>query len=215
MNPGDPVGSLTVIEEAPRGPNRHRMFLCKCICGKVVKVRRVELLAARRTSCGCAMVKRAVAIGHANRTHGESYGTGDTTEYHSWNQMIGRCCNPANHGYKDYGARGITVCERWRNSFEAFLADLGRKPSPQHSLDRYPDNDGNYEPGNVRWATRTEQGRNKRNNKLLAYKGQVLPLSAWAERIGIDRDTLAFRLKSGWTPSQVLTTPVKMRRKIT
>ncbi|HEX7893188.1 MAG TPA: hypothetical protein VF447_03285 [Terriglobales bacterium] len=86
-----------------------------------------------------------------------------TREYRAWAGMIQRCTNPKHARWADWGGRGITVCERWR-SFENFYADMGNRPSPAHSLDRFPDNDGNYEPGNVRWATRSEQQLNKRPN---------------------------------------------------
>jgi hypothetical protein len=107
----------------------------------------------------------------AQRTHGESTRGGPTPEYTVWALMKQRCNNPRSTAFFYYGARGIGVCERWTNSFEAFLADMGRRPSPQHSIDRYPDNDGDYEPGNCRWATKQEQQVNKkrrRRTKMIA-----------------------------------------------
>jgi len=103
--------------------------------------------------------------------------------------MIGRCYRPRNHRYAWYGGRGIRVCDRWRTSFEAFLADVGPRPTPRHSLDRI-DNDGDYEPGNVRWATSFEQSRNRRNVKLYTHDGETLTLSEWADRVGLPYSTL-------------------------
>ena len=94
------------------------------------------------------------------RTHGESHDN-RTTEYTSWLSMRMRCLQPSHDSYARYGGRGITICDRWINSFENFLADMGRKPTPQHSLDRFPDKDGNYEPTNCRWATKSEQIANR------------------------------------------------------
>jgi hypothetical protein len=111
--------------------------------------------------------------------------------------MKWRCGNPKAQQYKWYGARGIKVCERWRNSFEAFLSDMGRRPSPGHSLDRI-DNDGDYEPGNCRWATATEQNRNRRGLSLIEYRGETVCMTELCKRTGIPRTTLRRRLATGW-----------------
>jgi hypothetical protein len=131
-------------------------------------------------------------------THGHSKGFRHTKVYSVWHLMVQRCTNPNCKGWKWYGSRGITVCDRWR-SFENFLADMGEPPSPEHSIDRYPDNDGNYEPGNCRWATAKEQANNKRNNKLISYNGQTKTLQGWADMLGVKANTLNYRLRRGWT----------------
>lgn len=105
--------------------------------------------------------------------------------------MIARC---SNLDEKNYGARGITVCDRWRNSFASFLADMGPRPSPKHSIDRYPNNNGNYEPGNCRWATDKEQARNTRRNVVIEFGGISLTTVEWAARLGISRQCLNQRL---------------------
>lgn len=138
-------------------------------------------------------------------TQGLSY----TSEYRAWQTMRLRCTVPANAAYPNYGGRGIKVCERWLNSVEAFIDDMGPKPSPKHELDRYPDNDGNYEPGNCRWATRSENDRNLRNNRIVEHEGEALTIAAWAERYGIRPDTLLKRINSGWLVSEALLTPTR------
>jgi hypothetical protein len=119
--------------------------------------------------------------------------------------MIRRCTDPQDKDYPTYGGRGISVCERWLSSVEAFLEDMGPRP-PGMSLDRI-DNNGNYEPGNCRWATSAEQARNTRSTKWLEHAGQVLPVVAWAEITGLPVDTLYGRLKRGWDAGRALTTP--------
>jgi hypothetical protein len=123
--------------------------------------------------------------------------------YTSWRNMIQRCTNPRDLQFRNYGGRGIRVCEAWRLDFVAFLRDMGARP-PGTSLDRI-DNEGNYEPGNCRWATRQEQQANKRNTRRLTFQGQTLPVAAWARRFGIPSDTLAWRLgRGGWSAARAL-----------
>lgn len=130
-----------------------------------------------------------------------THGMSRTPEHRAWAKMKERCFNPNNKDWHIYGGRGITVCERWRNSFEAFFEDMGLKPSPRHSLDRYPDQDGNYEPGNVRWATARQQALNLRVNRLVTVNGETLPLKEACRRLGIaDRyKAVHRRMKKGAT----------------
>jgi hypothetical protein len=118
--------------------------------------------------------------------------------------MINRCRCPWNSGYKYYGARGIKVCERWFNSFPAFLEDMGPRPSKEYSIDRI-DNNGNYEPGNCRWSTRVEQGRNKSTNVMVTHAGETLCVSEWAERYGVGASMLSNRLRAGWSFEDAVT----------
>ena len=143
------------------------------------------------------------------RTHG--HGTDNSPTYRSWAQMLQRCRNPKNDRFKDYGGRGIIVCDRWR-SFENFLSDMGSRPEGT-SIDRYPDKNGNYEPGNCRWATRREQQNNMRSNAVLACYGITATLSEWAERTGIAKDTLRRRVNMCWPVDRILAQPVQQRRK--
>lgn len=113
--------------------------------------------------------------GHSTRVHGT------TKVYRAWISMKDRCLNPRNRHYACYGGRGIRIHPDWVNDFSKFLADVGEPPTPLHSLDRYPNNDGNYEPGNIRWATRKEQGNNRRSNVLISHNGQTRTLSEWAD----------------------------------
>ena len=131
-----------------------------------------------------------------------------TVEYRTWTWMKTRCYNPQCKDYLNYGGRGITVCDRWRNDFATFLADLGPRPSPQHSLDRFPNWEGNYEPGNVRWATTAEQSNNRRDTRRLTYEGATRTLHDWAMVTGISRRTIANRLAKGWSLTRAFTTPV-------
>lgn len=141
---------------------------------------------------------------HATFKHGYSY----TPEYRAWQTMRLRCQNPANQAYANYGGRGIIVCERWRESVSNFIADMGPKPTPKHEIDRI-NNDGNYEPGNCRWVTRTENDRNRRSNRWLTFRGETLTLTEWAQRFGIRNDTLTHRIEIGWDVERALTTPVR------
>lgn len=139
--------------------------------------------------------------------------SGKTPTYRCWLGIKKRCCNLKEPAYYKYGGRGIIVCERWINSFENFLADVGERPSSLHSLDRI-DNDGNYEPGNVRWATSSEQARNRRSNHILSVGGVEKPMIEWCEQYKARYDRVIQRIRLGWTPYLALTMPpdnVKLR----
>ena len=129
-------------------------------------------------------------------------------EYQVWKQMRQRCANPQHPKYRLYGARGIIVCPRWQ-SFKAFWSDMGPCPD-DHTLDRL-DNDGNYEPTNCRWATRSQQGRNTRYNRLLTHNGKTMCVADWSEATGITGFTIRSRLRRGWSVERIFTTPVKHR----
>jgi hypothetical protein len=154
---GERYGRLLILAHAGTIPGSCSVWLCECECGGRLVVRLSGLL-GRTRSCGCLQRQRGQERGRANRTHGEGKGT---PEYRAWLGMKSRCLNTSDRGFVDYGRRGIEVWEPWINDYPGFLAYIGRKPSPKHSLDRI-DNDGNYEPGNIRWATPAQQNNNRR-----------------------------------------------------
>jgi hypothetical protein len=127
-------------------------------------------------------------------------------EYKSWAAMIRRCYSPESNRYRNYGARGVVVCDRWRNSFSAFIADMGVRPSTRHSIDRINVN-GNYEPSNCRWSTAKEQNRNRTSNLLIEHDGQVKCLAEWAEFLGVESRLAQNRIRMGWDPWMALITP--------
>lgn len=144
----------------------------------------------------------------ANRITDRPFGrTRYLPEYRSWLGMRQRCFQPNNPAYPGYGGRGITVCPEW-SDFAAFYRDMGPRPSPTHSLDRI-DNDGPYSRENCRWATKSEQARNRRSNRLLTLNGETMLQSDWAKRLGVEDRRLEHRLSLGWTVERVLTQPFR------
>jgi hypothetical protein len=133
-----------------------------------------------------------------------------TPTWKSWESMRARCEKPACKDWPRYGGRGIRVCERW-SSFEAFLADMGARPDGA-SIDRI-DVNGHYEPSNCRWATPTAQARNRRTSVLIEFRGEHLTAVEWAERVGLERKTLEYRIRIGWDTERALTTPSTIKRK--
>lgn len=134
-----------------------------------------------------------------------THGMSNTSTYHAWEHMLHRCDNANNPQFKDYGARGVGVCDKWR-TFEGFFADMGDCP-PGLTLERV-DNDGSYGPGNCRWATRKEQARNRRDNRHITFRGETLCAVEWAERFGMKKDTFMRRLRLGWLMEDIASTPV-------
>jgi len=149
-----------------------------------------------------------VKSGKENHSYKHGGSTLHPKEYRSWSHMKGRCYCKTDGKYPSYGARGIVVCEEWRNDFSAFLADMGKAPTPTHSIDRI-DNDGNYEPSNCRWATAKEQSNNQRSNRIIEYDGRSQSLTEWSKEYGIKFATLSLRLDAyGMTIEEALTKPV-------
>lgn len=172
---------------------------CTCNCGASIIADGHNLKSGNTQSCGC---KNSYVTAARNRTHGKS----GTPEHTIWASMKQRCLDVGCKAYVHYGGRGISVFNCWRDSFEAFLADVGERPGPEYELDRI-DNDGNYEPGNVRWATRKEQMRNTRASRRITAGGLTHTLSEWSELSGIRRSTIAFRIdKCGWSPEKAVST---------
>jgi hypothetical protein len=135
----------------------------------------------------------------------------NTRVYRIWAGMINRCHNDRHHSHKKYGAKGITVCDRWRNSFAAFLEDMGLPPFPKATIDRFPNNKGNYEPGNCRWATMLQQNRNTCHTRLLAHDGKTLCITEWAELKGLTDTAIHGRLNRGWSVAKALDTPLQTK----
>lgn len=179
-------------------------WVCECSCSEHIQ-RAVAAQALKRKqsqSCGCLQIEITIKN---KTTHGMTH----TPEFTVWQQMLNRCYNANDQSYSRYGGRGITVCEPWRASFEAFLEAMGPRPSSQHSIDRFPDMNGPYSPQNCRWATKQEQARNRRTNKFLTHNGITQTLGEWATTHGLSLQTLRHRLLDDWSIEEALTTPAR------
>lgn len=198
---GSVFGRLTV-----KARLLNREAACICTCGNVCVVYESHLVQGRVQSCGC-LHSELISAGakKRNTTHGK-FGT---RIYRIWNGMVGRCHNPNNEAYSDYGARGITVCDEWRK-FENFLADMG-EPEGRLTLDRKK-NDLGYSKDNCRWATYTQQANNKRSSVLMTHDGRTQTVMEWAKELGFNRHILYGRKELGWSDERCLTTPVRKKR---
>jgi hypothetical protein len=189
---------LTVVSSA-RNAKGWILYNCRCLCGNPKTVGAYDLKHRRVRSCGC--LHRELCWKRL-RTHGMS----GSPEHRAWKEMIRRCYAKTRPGYKQYGGRGIRVCSRWRKSSTAFLRDVGPKPSPQHWLDRV-NNDRNYEPGNVKWSTRSESANNKQQSVWMTYNGLTLTMLDWSKRLRIKYSTIRARRRRGWTDEEALSIP--------
>lgn len=191
---GERYGRLVAIERVAPHASGYTQWSFRCDCGVVTTKPVRDIRLGKIESCGCLLIeKRKVA----HRSHGHTSGGAETPEYRCWKAVIARCCSPDRKDWHRYGGRGIKVCDEWRGNFASFLAHIGARPSLRHSIDRYPDKNGNYEPGNVRWATSKEQARNSRMNRIVDFDGASITLVELAERTGIKRERLAYRLNKG------------------
>lgn len=193
-------GRLTVLERLPR--TTQTRWRCRCSCGTEKVVITPHLTSGRVQSCGCWARE-------LSRQRQTKHGMRRTSEYKIYCDIVRRCRNSRSKSWKNYGGRGITV--QW-NSFDEFYAALGPRPSPQHTIDRYPDNDGPYSTINTRWATRHEQMNNIRKNQWLTFNGLTLTHSQWDRHLGFSRSVVSTRLRCGWTIEATLTTPLCHRR---
>ena len=143
-----------------------------------------------------------------------THGMRNTPEYQAWNGMKARCHNPNDKAFKWYGARGVIVCKKWRSSFAAFFADVGARPSRLHSIDRFPNPLGNYEPENCRWATDKQQNRNRGEfNSTITIQGVTLTVAEWCELRGLNASAVYKRIENGWDRSKAITEPIRLGRR--
>lgn len=218
---GDIFGCLTVIGIGERSPSGHKQWICRCSCGAEKPYRKWLLVSGEVRSCGCKssehysqtfyakeaagirrIAPRGWALGERSEEHrkklaeaNKKHGMKGQRVYTIWCQMLGRCFNEKNGSFKRYGGRGISVCERWLE-FQNFLADMGHPPSDIHSIERI-NNNGNYEPGNCKWATDIEQSNNRRSNKYLEYQGELYTASQLARKLNVNAKSLQQRLRRG------------------
>lgn len=190
---------MLVVAGEPVLQGKYLKYPMRCDCGGETWTTSTSLVRGMTRSCGCVHI-----------THGETRNGKSSPEYLSWKSMKQRCNDPKATGYQNYGGRGIRICERWAQ-YENFLADMGRRPTPDHSLDRI-DNDRDYEPGNCRWATPLEQTENRRVSCRLTIRGETLLVTQWAKRGAVCCGTLKGRLRAGWDPERAVFLPPTRRQ---
>ncbi len=179
-------------------------YLCRCVCGVEKMILRRHVNSGRIKSCGCLRRDNKPSL-----THGKTY----DPEYKVWEAMKRRCLSNKCSAYPDYGGRGIKVCERWIHSFENFISDMGKRPSNLYCIER-KENNGNYEPGNCKWATRKEEARNTRRNHLIEIKGETKSLAEWVEIYQMPYGAVKLRIRRRkWSPERALTEPVRITRR--
>lgn len=191
---GRKFGKLTLLELVTNSPQGIPAWRCICECGGNLIGREANILNGHTRSCGCINRERA------KRGLSRKHGMANTPTYFTWRSMKKRCLDPKSTGYKYYGGRGVTICHRWL-AFENFLLDMGPRPNGT-TIERRNTN-GNYEPNNCYWATAKSQARNRRNNKIISFRGENLCVSAWAERLGTYPQKIFRRLEKGLSPAEI------------
>jgi len=203
---GRRFGKLQIVNFSHIGKHYVKFWDCICDCGASKKISGDNLIKGRTKSCGCLNreLKPTFKHGHHPRT-------GASPEYAVWRSMKRRVLNPKCEHFDRYGGRGIKCCDRWLNSFEDFFADMGKRPSLLHSIDRI-NNDGDYEPNNCRWATKKQQARSRCSSRYIEYNGETKTLAEWAEGANMDLRALWQRLKRGWSMEKSLTTSLDRKK---
>src|SRR5574343_242318 len=198
LQPQSQFNRWAVLKKVPsKGKGKPSHYLCRCDCGAEREVERYGLTSGRSKSCGCLQkeVAKDAAI-QRYTTHGMTH----SKTYNTWAGMLTRCYNKNQDSYKDYGGRGITVCDRWRNSFTEFLADMGERPKGC-SIERV-DNDKGYSPENCIWADYSTQAKNTRRTRHITFGGKTMSVLDWSNEIGIHYERLRDRLNRGWLPAR-------------
>lgn len=197
---------LVVVRRVANSEAGLARWLCRCDCGQEIEAIGGALRSGNTRSCGCLWLERNRTS--KNRRHGHILAHKQSPEYQSWASAIQRCTNPKNAYYHIYGGKGVTFHEPWLRSSDLYLKYMGKKPGVGYSLDRFPDPNGNYEPGNVRWATRREQARNRTSNRNLNMGGHTKTISEWASIMHITANLISTRLKRGWSTADAILTPL-------
>jgi hypothetical protein len=193
---GQQFERLLVISKAGRNKYGEPVWLCRCNCGVEKNVRGYALKSGNTKSCGCLHREKIT-------THGNC----EIPEFNIWRGAKQRCTNPKNRDFPNYGGRGVKFLF---DDFKEFLAHIGPRPGKEYSLDRI-DNSGNYEHGNVRWATPKTQCRNTRSNRLITYQNETLCLAGWAEKLNMNKGVICSRLRNSWSVKKALSTPTQAR----
>ena len=201
---GRKFGRLTVIRRLVNDKRGQTRWLCLCDCGLEKELRGSKITRGETRSCGCL-------IRDTHTEHGQALAGKPTPEYMIWGSIIRRTTSlkEGDPGYENYKGRGIGVCERWRD-FRNFVADMGPRPSPKHTIERVDNNEG-YSAENCRWASWVEQSRNRRSNRLPTHKGETKCMAEWSEITGIEYGAIKSRLQRGWDVARSLETPVQTR----
>jgi hypothetical protein len=196
---GKTFGDYKVISYHSQDKFHNAIWVCQCTkCGLSKNLKGSRLAKGRNTTCYCGV--------HYNYKHGSK----KNKEYRAWRHMLNRCYMPSVREYKRYGGRGIRVCDQWRESYINFIADIGVAPGPDYSLDRI-DVNGNYEPGNVRWATIRQQANNTRRTYMVEYRGEKIPLGTFCHEHGLPIELMRGRLNMGWSIEKAMTEPKLIR----
>lgn len=193
---------LTVLRRSDRKGTKVR-WVCQCRCGQQTTVIADQLTSGKTQSCGC--LRKSTKNKPKAFTHGMTY----SPEFSSWSAMRKRCLNKRHHAYHRYGGRGITICDEWIDSFEAFYRDMGPRPK-NLTLERKDTNKG-YSKENCIWATRAEQNINRRNTRLIEHDGKRLTIKEWSKVCGLKVCTINSRIHDGWDPVKAITTPLQTR----